>query len=71
MGYVCLVALDPMPKVLDKTTFNLLLIGGPSFSIGVVFYLLKKIPFSYSIWHPFVLTGTMLHYLSNDSIAKG
>ncbi|RLA65607.1 MAG: hypothetical protein DRQ88_02280 [Epsilonproteobacteria bacterium] len=70
MGYVCMLAINPMLEVLDKTSFYLLLIGGISFSIGVVFYLLKKVPFSHSIWHLFVLAGTIFHYLSINSIVN-
>lgn len=41
-----------------------LLAGGVLFSLGCVFYLLKKVPFMHSIWHLFVLGGAILHYMA-------
>ena len=41
-----------------------LLGGGLLFSLGCVFYLLKKVPFMHSIWHLFVLGGAILHYMA-------
>lgn len=38
--------------------------GGLSYSIGVIFYLWEKLPFSHAIWHLFVLGGSVLHYLA-------
>ncbi|MDD9892039.1 MAG: hemolysin III family protein [Gammaproteobacteria bacterium] len=42
----------------------LLLAGGLSYTVGVVFYVWDKLPFNHAIWHVFVLGGTVCHYLS-------
>jgi hemolysin III len=47
----------------------LLLIGGVFYSIGCIFYLIKK-PFMHSIWHIFVIAGAMSHYFSIMEILK-
>lgn len=47
----------------------LLLAGGFLYSIGCVFYLLKK-KFMHSIWHLFVIAGAMAHYLSIMEILR-
>ena len=47
----------------------LLIIGGLLYSVGCVFYLLKK-KFMHSIWHLFVLAGAMAHYFSILEILK-
>lgn len=40
-----------------------LVAGGLIYTIGVVFYVCKKIPFNHAIWHLFVLGGNIVHYL--------
>jgi hemolysin III len=42
----------------------LLLAGGLSYSVGVVFYIFKNIPYGHSIWHIFVLGGSVCHFLA-------
>ena len=40
----------------------LLLAGGIVYMVGVVFYCLKKVAYMHSIWHIFVLGGSILHF---------
>ena len=47
----------------------LLLIGGGFYSVGCIFYLIRK-KFMHSIWHLFVIAGAMSHYLSIMEIIK-
>ena len=42
----------------------LLLAGGIVYMLGVVFYCLKKIAYMHSIWHIFVLAGSILHFFA-------
>ena len=42
----------------------LLVAGGIAFSVGVVFYLWKRLPYSHAVWHLFVVSGTAFHYFS-------
>ena len=46
-----------------------LLIGGGFYSVGCIFYLIRK-KFMHSIWHLFVIAGAMSHYLSIMEIIK-
>lgn len=55
------------------STFNLLNImpciyllvsGGIAYTLGLVFYGLKKFKYFHSIWHLFVLVGSILHFIS-------
>ncbi|MDO4588720.1 MAG: hemolysin III family protein [Fusobacterium sp.] len=43
---------------------NLLVIGGVVYTVGAVFYSLKRIRFTHAIWHLFVIGGSVLNYLS-------
>ncbi len=47
-----------------KPCLYLLILGGLSYTIGVIFYALKKIKYFHSIWHLFVLIGSILHYMA-------
>ncbi|MCK9477815.1 MAG: hemolysin III family protein [Candidatus Muirbacterium halophilum] len=67
MGWVILIALKPLLSVLPIKAFALLLIGGLFYTGGIVFYVLdkkyKEIHF-HGIWHLFVLTGSVFHYIT-------
>jgi len=36
--------------------------GGASYTLGVAFYVWKRLPYSHMIWHLFVLGGSITHY---------
>lgn len=38
--------------------------GGIAYTLGIVFYVFKKIPYFHPIWHLFVLTGSVCHFVS-------
>lgn len=44
--------------------FYLLLAGGLFYTIGIIFYAIKKIKYFHSIWHLFVLIGSILHFFA-------
>jgi hemolysin III len=41
-----------------------LVAGGLAYTFGVVFYVWKKLPFNHAIWHLFVLTGSVCHFIA-------
>lgn len=64
MGWLVVIALKPLIAKLPIGGLIWLVAGGLSYSIGIIFYLVKKIPFGHGIWHLFVLGGSFCHYLS-------
>jgi hemolysin III len=42
----------------------LLVAGGVAFTIGVVFYLWKHLPYGHAVWHLFVVAGCSFHFFS-------
>lgn len=62
MGWLIIVAVKPMLQMVPPGLFVWLLIGGIIYTLGVIFYLCKKIPFNHGIWHLFVLGGSLAHY---------
>ncbi len=64
MGWLIIFAIKPMKTALSKESLSFLLAGGAAYTIGVIFYALKKIKYAHCIWHLFVLAGSMLHFFS-------
>ena len=42
----------------------LLLVGGFSYTFGVLFYLWHRLRYHHAVWHGFVLGGSTCHYLA-------
>ncbi|MBU0512844.1 MAG: hemolysin III family protein [Chloroflexi bacterium] len=38
--------------------------GGVAYTVGVIFYALKKVPYMHAVWHLFVLGGSLCHYFA-------
>lgn len=63
MGWLLVVAIKPMLAATPQGLFAWLLVGGLIYTLGLIFYLWKRIPFNHGIWHLFVLGGSLTHYL--------
>lgn len=64
MGWCIVVASKTLVASLAPGGLILLLAGGVLYTVGIIFYSLKKIRYMHSIWHLFVLAGSILHYFS-------
>jgi len=64
MGWLSLVVIYQLALNLDVGGLTLLAAGGIIYSLGVVFYVAKRIPFNHAIWHGFVLAGCACHFLA-------
>jgi hemolysin III len=64
LGWIGTIAFWPLAETLEPTTLMLLAIGGVMYSVGVVFHVLENIPFSNAIWHAFVLSAALVHYVA-------
>ncbi|RLQ95180.1 PAQR family membrane homeostasis protein TrhA [Falsibacillus albus] len=62
MGWLIIVAIQPLYERLTPIGFAFLLTGGILYSVGAVFYIWNKIPFNHAIWHLFVLGGSAFMY---------
>lgn len=62
MGWSVVVAAIPMLHMVPVAGLILLVAGGISYSVGILFYRAKKPRYMHSIWHMFVLGGSVLHY---------
>lgn len=64
MGWLAVLVMDDMQRFLSKPALTFLIIGGLSYTIGALFYALKKVRYTHAIWHIFVLIGAGSHFLS-------
>jgi len=68
MGWVIVFFGKAFVTMLPQSTIILLIIGGAAYTIGVIFYLSKKLYYSHAIWHLFVLLGSVSHYFAVISL---
>lgn len=64
MGWLVVVAIGPLTENLDPAGVWLLVAGGLAYTIGTIFYVLKKIPYMHAVWHLWVLAGSICHFLA-------
>ena len=61
-GWAVLAALEPLMTALPGRVLTLLMAGGVLYTVGVVFHLWERLPYSNAIWHGFVLTAASCHF---------
>ncbi|MFC0142214.1 hemolysin III family protein [Erwinia mallotivora] len=64
MGWLSLIVIYQLTLKLSPGGVWLLALGGIIYSLGVIFYVAKKIPYNHAIWHGFVLGGSLCHFLA-------
>jgi len=64
MGWLSLVVIYQLATRLSPGGVTLLAVGGLIYSLGVIFYVSKRIPYNHAIWHGFVLGGSVCHFLA-------
>lgn len=64
MGWLCLIAAVPLCRALGVAGTILLVGGGLAYTIGTIFYNMKKVRFMHVVWHLFVMLGAGLMYFS-------
>jgi len=64
MGWLAVFIARSMMDNLPAISIIFLVAGGMFYSLGVIFYVWKKIPYHHAIWHLFVLGGSICHYFS-------
>jgi len=64
MGWAAVVVFPKLIGAINPVGLKLLIAGGLCYTIGVIFYVLKKLPYGHMVWHLFVLAGSTLHFLA-------
>lgn len=63
MGWLIVISLKPV-LTLGKIAVTLLVLGGVLYTVGIVFYKIRKLKYFHFIWHIFVLGGSILQFFS-------
>ncbi len=72
LGWVCVVAIGPLVDAVSVPTLVLLATGGVIYSLGVLFYVQKRMKYRTVIWHAMVLIAAGCHYAAvMTSVALG
>ncbi|MEO0573707.1 MAG: hemolysin III family protein [Bacteroidota bacterium] len=70
MGWLIVIDLPFLMENMSSRGLLYLALGGIFYTIGMLFYAIKKIPFNHLIWHFFVLGGAISHWFMISEITK-
>jgi len=64
MGWLVVITIQPLVANIATAGLWLLVAGGLCYTVGTIFYVLKKVRYMHAIWHVFVLAGSILHFIA-------
>ncbi len=64
MGWLVVIATGELLEHVPARGILLLAVGGLAYTVGVLFYVMKRLPYAHLIWHLFVLAGTTCHFFA-------
>ncbi|MDP3849491.1 MAG: hemolysin III family protein [Luteolibacter sp.] len=64
MGWLILFAIAPLIRSMPAAGVGWLVAGGLAYSLGVVFFAWRRLPYNHAIWHLFVLAGSICHVVA-------
>lgn len=62
VGWLAVVAIKPFIATVSAAALGLLVAGGVIYSLGVLIYLRRSMPFRRAIWHGFVVAAAATHF---------
>lgn len=71
MGWLIVVALQPLYRALGPVGMAWLGAGGMSYTAGVYFYMRDYLHYRHFVWHLFVLAGSACHLVAVAMFANG
>ena len=63
MGWEIIFCIKPLYDRIGTLAWVMLLIGGGSYTVGVIFYVMDRVPYMHTIWHVFVLAASVCHWV--------
>ena len=63
MGWLIMLDINELSDQVGDQGMNWLMLGGGAYTFGIVFYVMRKLKFHHVIWHIFVLSGSVFHYI--------
>ncbi len=73
MGWISVLVFSSLQQAIPPAGIDWLIVGGLSYTLGVIFYILDKLgklQHAHGIWHLFVLLGSIAHYISINGYVR-
>ena len=64
MGWLIVIGAGPLLEKLPMAGIHWLITGGVLYSVGVPIFFFKRKRFAHTVWHLFVLGGSICHYMA-------
>lgn len=64
LGWMVVFIYKPIHANMPFEIFMWILAGGISYTLGIIFYKWRSLKYQHSIWHLFVLMGTILQFIA-------
>ncbi len=64
MGWLVIAVGPELARTLEPRALLLLVAGGVVYTLGVPFYIWRRLPHHHGIWHGFVLLGSLSHFVA-------
>lgn len=61
-GWLIVFAIKPMIETISPVALSLLVAGGVTYTVGVLFFINRALRFRRAIWHGFVVAGAGMHW---------
>jgi hemolysin III len=62
MGWLIIIAAEPLARSMHPDGLLLLALGGLAYTLGVAFYAWQRLPYNHAVWHLFVMAGSACHF---------
>lgn len=63
MGWLFVFIWKPVSAVIPFGLVKWIIVGGLAYTLGTIFYAMKKLPYYHAIWHLFVLVGSFSFFI--------
>lgn len=64
MGWLIIFRMKPLMHTVAPGGIIFLVLGGVVYTLGIIFFAMPKLRYMHSVWHFFVLGGSILHFFS-------
>ncbi len=64
MGWLVVVVARPLFASLSTSSTVLFVVGGLCYTLGLIFYGWRRLPYGHLVWHIFVLGGSTTHFFA-------
>ena len=64
MGWAGVLMIGELMDRLPTAAIWWLIAGGLCYTVGALFYALKRVPYTHAVWHVFVMAGSACHFIT-------